>query len=291
MLPALIAIAATAAALLPAAARPHHVRRLLVVTITTGFRHDSIPVAEETIKELGARKGEWETEYVRTEAEMREKMTAAGLARYDAVCFANTTGVLPLPDPAAFLQYIRNGHGFIAMHSGSDTFHEWPGQPAGQVSEYIKMLGAEFQTHHQQSAVELHALDARNPAARPVLATPEAATPPDLHAASYVHNHLWHVFDEMYLFKNVDRPALHVIFALNRHPDDGSAEAGQPGEYLVSWSKKYGRGRVFYTSLGHRQEVWRDPIYQGHVRGGILFALGTVKGGTAPNAPLAPAAR
>ncbi len=281
-----LSLALVAVGTLPAVAAKKPVKHLLVVTVTKGFRHDSIPLAEEIIERIGKETGDWETDFVRTDEEMQTKMTPEALKRYDAVCFASTTGTLPLPDPNGFLQYIRDGHGFIAMHAGSDTFHEWPGQQGG-VSEYIKMLGAEFQTHHSQSSNQPVILDPSSPATRPLIeaAHPVSGEQPKPQP-TYVTGNRWHTFDEMYLFKNVDRPALHVLVYMDKHPDDGSPEANQPGEYLIAWVKSYGKGRVFYTSLGHRQDMWNDPLYQKHITGGIRFALGLARGNTKPNQPL-----
>ncbi|HZO89578.1 MAG TPA: ThuA domain-containing protein [Chthonomonadaceae bacterium] len=291
---AALALAASALALTLYAAHAAHAARsatkhILVVTVTKGFRHDSIPVAEQTIQMLGNNTGAWQTDFVRNDDEMREKMTPDALKKYDAVVFANTTGELPLPDYQGFLDYIQAGHGFVAMHSGSDTFHKWPPTPDAPVSAYVQMLGAEFETHHHQTAVDAHILDPNHPSTKPLVAAGKranGASPGDLQQHTFATGKTWQVYDEIYLFKNVDRPHLHVLLALDRHPNDGSPEAGQPGEYLVSWCKSYGNGRVFYTSLGHRQEMWRDPLYQQHILGGIKFALGLAKGSTAPNPPL-----
>jgi type 1 glutamine amidotransferase len=263
-------------------------KHLLVVTVTKGFRHDSIPVAEETIQSLGEKTGAWDTDFVRTDEDMQAKMTPDALKKYDAVIFANTTGVLPLPDPQGFLDYIKAGHGFVAMHSGSDTFHSWPGSKPEDVSAYVQMLGAEFRGHNRQCAIDAQILDRDHPATKPIVKA--GTTPPktdvDLKQNTEAVGTTWKAFDEIYLFKNVDRPNLHVLLALDKGPDDGSNEAGRPGEYLVSWCKPYGKGRVFYTSLGHRQEMWHDPLYQQHITGGIAFALGLAKGSTKPNPPL-----
>ena len=72
----------------PSKAKKH----LLVVTVTKGFRHDSIPLAEEIVKSLGEAGG-WETDYARTDEDIAAKMTMVALAHYDGVMFANTTGV------------------------------------------------------------------------------------------------------------------------------------------------------------------------------------------------------
>src|SRR5437660_10247614 len=124
-------------------------RKLLVVTVTKGFRHSSIPTAEKVLGELGRKSGAFTVDYVRNDQEMAEKMTAAALKQYDGFIFANTTGILPLPDKDAFLNEIKSGKAFIGMHSASDTFH---GQDA--IDPYIEMLGGEFRTHGDQAGVE-----------------------------------------------------------------------------------------------------------------------------------------
>src|SRR5438309_11178338 len=87
-------------AMLPAHAAP---KKVLVVTVTKGFRHSSIPTAEKVLGELAKKSGAFEVDYVRTDEEMAQKMTVASLKKYDGVIFANTTGNLPLPDNQGFL--------------------------------------------------------------------------------------------------------------------------------------------------------------------------------------------
>ena len=93
-------------------------------------------------------------------------------------------------------------------------------------------------------------------------------------------------FDEIYLLKNNDPTKVHVLLWLDKYPNDGSPDANKPEVHLISWIKSYGKGRVFYTELGHRQEMWRDPLYQQHVTGGLEFALGLKKADTTPTKPL-----
>src|ERR1700757_4670527 len=69
-------------------------RKLLVVSVTKGFRHSSIPTAEKVLGELGQKSGLFEVDYVRTDEDMAQKMTAEALKKYDCVIFANTTGDL-----------------------------------------------------------------------------------------------------------------------------------------------------------------------------------------------------
>jgi type 1 glutamine amidotransferase len=207
---------------------------------------------------------------------LAEKMSPAALRNYDAVIFANTTGDLPLPDKQAFLDWIASGKGFVGMHAAADTFHGFPG--------YIDMIGAEFKTHGAQVEVEAINQDQECPACRHLPAK-------------------WAVFDEIYQFKNFDRAKVHGLLTLDKHPNNKT-----PGDYPVSWCKEYGGqavpipanggalliqkdwhskpGRVFYTSFGHREDVW-DPnwkdrknpkevaeAYQAHILAGIKWALG-----------------
>lgn len=248
-------------------AEPKH---LLVVTATKGFRHSSIPTAERILKQLGLESGTFDVEYVRggadgkDDTDVREKMSPDSLKKYDGVIFANTTGDLAIPDKEFFLEWLKSGKAFVGMHSCSDTYHGYPA--------YLKMLGGEFLTHHEQVKITALNQDAQHPANR--------------HLAEN-----FAVFDEIYLFKNFDRNQVHGLLWLDKHPNKGF-----PGDFAVSWCKAYGQGRVFYTSLGHREDVWdADPTmkdrrnspevsqaYQKHILGGIRWALGLEQGDATP---------
>jgi type 1 glutamine amidotransferase len=240
-------------------------KKLLVVTVTKGFRHSSIPTAEKILAEVGKTSGAFTVDYARTEQEIAEKMTPDALKQYDGAIFANTTGDLPLPDKQAFIDWIKSGKAFIGMHSASDTFHGFP--------PYIEMLGGEFETHHAQVKVDCRNHDPKHPATRHL-------------GAAFT------VFDEIYLQKNFHRDQVHVLLALDAHPNDKT-----PGFYPISWCKEFGSGRVFYTSLGHREDMWDadtpekfkrenskeiSAAYQKHILGGIQWALGLETGDAKP---------
>src|SRR5436190_16088832 len=141
-----MAICGTFAFVSPGFAAP---KKLLVVTVTKGFRHSSIPTAEKVLAELAQKSGAFTVDYVRNDEDMATKMTAASLKNYDGVIFANTTGDLPLPDKQAFLDWIKSGKGFVGTHSASDTFHL-----KDAIDPYIEMLGGEFEAHHAQAQVD-----------------------------------------------------------------------------------------------------------------------------------------
>jgi type 1 glutamine amidotransferase len=227
-------------------------RHVLVVTVTKEFRHeDSIPLAERLLAEFGRSGDDYDVDYVRTDADMAAKMTPSALNRCDGVIFASTTGDLPLPDRDAFLRWIAAGHAFIGIHAAADTFHGYP--------PYLEMLGGEFKTHGPQTWVTCNVEDRSHPATR------------DMGAARLF-------FDEIYQFDRFDRAKVHPLLSLDRHPNEGT-----PGYYPIAWCRSYGKGRVFYTALGHRPDVWESPVYQQHLRGGIRWALGEENDDTTPH--------
>ena len=227
----------------PGTGSPAHV---LVVTHTAGFRHDSIPAAEAALRQIGIDSGLFDVAYCRTAVEVRERFTAAGLAGIDAVVFANTTGDLGIPDVQAFVDWVAGGKGFVGAHSAADTYHESPA--------YLAMLGGEFATHGAIVEAEVRVADAANPAVA--------------HLAP-----AFRISDEWYRF-NLAGPSRSVLLRFDRNPADGVGPAGDPADLPLAWQKSHGTGRVFYTALGHRSEVWDDARYRTHLREGIRWALG-----------------
>ncbi|PYJ92568.1 MAG: ThuA domain-containing protein, partial [Verrucomicrobia bacterium] len=84
--------------------------------------------------------------------------------------------------------------------------------------------------------------------------------------------------EEMYLFKNFDDSKVHQLFYLDKHPNNKQ----EAGRFPVAWCKNYAQGKVFYTSLGHREDVWENKRYQAHILGGIKWALGLEEGDASP---------
>lgn len=282
---ALLALMFLAPIIMNAAETP---KRALVVSTTAGFRHSSIPTAEKVLAELGRASGVFTVDYARLDTStdefktpggrvdnskvaaalkliLTEKMSAEALQNYDLVIFANTTGNLPLPEPQALLDWIKEGHAFVGIHSATDTFANFPA--------YTEMIGGHFRTHGPQ--VEVNVIN-QDPAC---LACAHLGTN-------------WTVFEEIYQFRNFGGTNVHRLLSLSElklNASDVSNNKGTPGDYPVAWSREYGKGRVFYTSLGHREDLW-DPAwadrdgkrmnspetarqYQQHVLGGIRWAL------------------
>jgi type 1 glutamine amidotransferase len=248
-----LAILAVVGALAIQAAEP---KKVLVVTVTKEFRHSSIPTAMQVIADLGEKSKAYKVDFAFNDADLAAKMTPENLKTYDAFIFANTTGILPLPDKQAFLAAIKGGKGFVGIHSASDTFHG----PPNTVDPYLEMLGGEFLTHGAQAGVECLVQDGKHPSTK----------------------HLGEAYclerEEIYLLKNFNPANVHNLLALDKHPN----KKKEAGFFPIAWCKDYGQGKVFYTSLGHREDVWANKAYQDHILGGIKWVLGLEPGDATP---------
>lgn len=265
-------------------------KKLLVLGTTTGFRHTTIMAIEKVLTQLGNESHEFTLDFVNqppnkpptpgknatdaekavfAEAEAKweislkealKKMAPESLKNYDGVVFASTSGDLPIPDPQGFLDWIKAGHAFIGIHAASDTFHQWPA--------FFEMLGAEFDHHGAQVSIECINADPQHPSTAHLGKT-------------------WTITqEEVYQFKNYDSTKVHDLLWLDKSPDPLPRQVS--GHYPVAWCKTYGTGRVFFTSLGHREDIIiTDPAvkdrinsveiataYHQHLLGGIEWALG-----------------
>jgi len=216
-------------------------RKLLVVSVTKGYRHESIPAAERLVEALGRESGLYSVDFARTDEDLLAKTTRKALEGYDGVFFANTTGDLPLADREAFLAWIAEGHAFLGIHSATDTYHGYP--------PFVAMLGGEFAYHKEQVKVDAMVEDPEHPATS--------------HLGGGVS-----VFDEIYVMKSFDKARVKPLLSLDKHPN-----TGEPGYFPLAWTREEGKGRVFYTAFGHREDVIGADWYRRHLLGGIRWAL------------------
>lgn len=219
--------------------------RVLVVTHTAGFRHDSIPAAEAALEAIAAGSGLFRVEFSRTADEVRARLAPSALQGLDAVFFANTTGDIGVPDLGAFLDWIRSGKAFLGAHAATDTY---TGSPA-----YVEMIGGAFREHGSIVEAEVRVDAPSHPAVA--------------HLAP-----AFRIADEWYRFRDL-APGRTVLLSFARVPPDGVGAAGEPADLPLAWHRSYGGGRVFYTALGHRAEVWEDPRFRRHLLEGIRWAL------------------
>ena len=206
--------------------------------------------------------------------------TPENIAKYDAFFFY-TTGDLTEPGDdgnppmsaegkAAFLEAIEKGKGFIGTHSATDTFHS-PGnkehgearyKPDGDKADpYVKMIGAEFIRHGEQQSSHMICEDKKFPG---------------MDAVRFDFSPL----EEWYSLKNF-APDLHVLLVQETSGMKGDMYQRPP--YPATWARLHGKGRVFYTSMGHREDIWTNPVFQNVLAGGINWAVGNVNADAIPN--------
>jgi uncharacterized protein len=256
------ALALTGGALLAAAwaGTPGHSadkKRVLVITHAAGFKHSSRPLAAATVKSLGEKTGAWEVVGVLDNQEqVNQAVNAQGLKNVDLVFFANTTGDLGLTpeNRKAFYDWLNAGGAYAGVHSAADTYH-------GD-TDYLNLVRGEFLTHGPQVKVTIYNQDPKHPATKDVPSSFE-------------------IYDEIYLYKNWDRGRVHVLLSMAKHPNKDEA-----GDFPVAWTNRVGQGRMFYTSLGHREDVYQNEIFLKHLTGGMMWALGLAKGDDKPGNPI-----
>jgi uncharacterized protein len=227
------------------AGHPRAKHKVLYLTHSAGFKHEVLPVSEEVMKEIGERSGLFEV----TVTKDCSLISRDSLKQFDAVVFY-TTGELPISDEqkAAFLDFIKSGKGFVGIHSATDTFYKWP--------EYGELIGGYFDQHPWHQEVTVRVEDQTHPATRHL---PKS----------------FPIKDEIYQFKDFSRERVHVLLSL----DPDSVDLTKPAvhrkdkDFALAWWRNYGKGRVFYTALGHREEVWRDARFQQLIRGALAWAM------------------
>ena len=215
--------------------------RILVFSRTTGFRHGSIGPGIAALRNLGAA-----NRFAVDATEEAGQFTAANLSRYKAVVFLCTSGdVLNNEQQAAFMAYIRNGGGFVGIHSAADTEHNW--------SWYGGLVGAYFASHPAPAQARIRVEDRNHPSTR---ALPDP----------------WNRFDEWYDFKQNPRSrGVTVLLSL----DETSYPGGQMGaDHPIAWYHEHEGGRAWYTAGGHTDASFSEPAFLEHLLGGIRYAAG-----------------
>jgi len=160
---------------------------------------------------------------------------------------------------------IADGKGFVGFHSATDTFHSKSPQneDESQVGPYLAMIGAESVAHGEQQEASL------------------LFAPPKFPGIGGVGVGEGLAFtDEWYTFKNF-ASGLHVILVQETRMMKGKVY--RRPDFPATWAHTYGNGRVFYTSLGHREDIWTNPFFQAMVIGAVAWVSGRVQADVAPN--------
>jgi type 1 glutamine amidotransferase len=216
---------------------PHAKKKLLAIGEEKGYRHEAVSHALATIERLGRENGLWDTT-IRTDTEALTKKkleyNAPNLNNFDAVLFY-TGGTLEMDGQQKddFLSFIHDdGKGFVGVHSATITFTNWP--------EYGEMIGGYFDEHPWGTFNA------------PIVVEDPAFPGMSQWPGAFV------LRDEIYQLRNYSRDKLRVLLRLDADKLDLANRSVHrtDRDFAVAWAKMYGKGRVFYSTLGHPVENW-----------------------------------
>ncbi len=282
---ALLVLALAATTLMSSAQAPAR-KKLLFLTHPALYKHTSLEFAEKVVKELGTKNG-YDVTTLEGYKQAADKIdlsmiTPQYLAQFDGLMLM-TNGNLPLtPDQKkSIVDYIKSGHALIGTHCATLTLYDYP--------EFGELFGA----YYRRSIVPTHQIGETNLGVLKVEDTN--------HPATKMLGSNWPLAEEFYQFgtavwdpakptENISqvgrlhiplafkRENVHVLLSLDTTKMDLAGlgtEIVKGGDYPQAWTRSAGSGRVFYTTLGHRDDIWtNDPVFRAHVNGGIRWALG-----------------
>jgi type 1 glutamine amidotransferase len=252
---------------------PIQPRKVLIFTKTNGFRHDSIPVAVQALTMLGDKTGAYSSIHTEDDSYFEPEK----LQGFDAVFMVNTTGDVfrprRLPEGEAerdemrkreqrlkdsLVTFVQGGKGLCGIHSATDTYHDW--------KEYNDMMGGAFAGHPWHESVPVRLLDPAHPLNR------------------VFGGEGFMITDEIYQFRNDTAQRTDRRMLLSLAPDWSELSRGNRDDdfYPISWIDRYGDGRIFYCSLGHRDEIYWNPVILEHYLAGFQFALGDLEAEAEP---------
>ena len=235
--------------------------RVTYITESKGFKHSVLPESEKILQELGA-KNNFDVKISQDSAQV---ITAENLKNIDVLIFY-TTGELPWSDEQKklFLDFVKNGKGFIGIHSATDTFYKW--------LEYGELIGAYFDGHPWTSntKVTVKKDDKKFPLTK-----------------QFEDSFAW--TEETYQYKQFNFKECKVVMSLDTTKTD-MTKKGIRGIYAVGeqanikadsfplvWSRSYGKGRVFYSEPGHNSAIWNDARYQTMITNAIKWTAKKLK--------------
>jgi len=257
-----------------AAAAEKKKQKVLYFTRSAGFEHDAVKlkdgkpsISDRILTELGKRHG------FDVVCSKDGRVFDGDLDQYDAIAFY-TSGDLTQPAQAntppmsaegkkKLLSTIAAGKGFVGFHSATDSFHSKGPRNENQkeVDPYIAMLGGEFIVHGDQQEAIIRAASPKFPGVKEF-------------------GEIQKLNEEWYTLKNFAKD-LHVI--LIEDNEGMKNDCYQRPPFPMTWARMHKKGRVFYTSFGHRDDIWTNPLVQGIITGGLAWAMGNVKVDVTPN--------
>ena len=248
-------------------------KNVLFFTKSSGFEHsvikrkgDELSHAEKILTEIGKKNG-----FNVVCSKDGGMFESDKIGQFDAFVF-ETTGDLTKPGTdkqppmteqglANLLDAIKSGKGFVGFHCATDTFGKHRGMDGSD--PYIQMIGGHFAGHGAQQVATIGIADPGFPGAKAFGS-----------GGSFKLNDEW--YGQKYLADD-----LHVIYFYETDSMKG-ADYERPN-YPLAWARMHGKGRVFYNSMGHREDVWSNPKFQELAIAGLTWATGGSSADVAPN--------
>jgi type 1 glutamine amidotransferase len=222
---------------------------VLVFSKTNSFRHESIAPGIATIQKAGQERG-WKVIATENGAFFNDDY----LSRFKVVVFMSTTGDILTPEQEkSFEKFIENGGGYVGIHSASDTEYDW--------QWYDQLLGTHFRDHTLFPEQ---------------LPQAELVTEVRDHATTRHLPERWRKSDEWYNFNASIRgkEGFQVLLSVDEKTYKASMPKAMGGDHPISWTNQKGKGRMFYTALGHTPETFTDAPSLNHILEAIAWAGG-----------------
>jgi type 1 glutamine amidotransferase len=220
---------------------------ILIFTKTNGFRHKSIEAGVQALTKEAQKRG-WTVQATENGAYFNYQ----DLQSVKVVVFLSTTGnILTKAQKKAFENYMESGGGYVGIHSASDTEHHW--------DWYDHLLGTHFKSH---TLIPSHIAEA------------EINTEIKNHLATKHLPDRWNKEDEWYNFKQNVRGIknIQVLLSLNERSYHSIWPKRMGNDHPVSWTNLVGKGRMFYTGMGHTSKTFVDKYALEHIMGGVEWA-------------------
>jgi len=251
------------------AAPPKASRRLLIYDANIGYGgtnggHRSIPAANMAVELFAKATGAFEAVFSNDLDNFRYER----IKKFDAVFLNNTVGQI-FVDPeirAGLARFVREGGGLAGYHGTSHASMDW--------SEFAEILGAVEGSHREPTEMATVKID--DPASPLML---------PFRGKSFVHQ------DEFYRFVEppLSRDTVRVLMSIDIENTDlnQGRGCGRPcvrpdSDYALSWIRSYGKGRVFFTALGHTPAFFSTPNLSDFFFRGIQFVLGDLDADATP---------
>ena len=181
------------------------------------------------------------------------------LSNVDAIFFLGHREVeLNAQQKADLLSFVRDeGKGFVAAHTAVTAFESWP--------EFGELLGARYDGHPWNTAYGS-------------VINEDPAFPATKHFPP-----VFNFTDEFYQAKTYSRDKIRVVLRLDVSKMPANSEVHRTdGDFPLAWARMYGKGRVFYSALGHASSTWDDPsVYRMYFEA-IKWSLGMTDGDATP---------